>query len=309
MTKEQWIGMEEAAKKYQVVSEHIYKWCEKGEVTYSKIDEYIMIDENSLETCLQRHLCLSLSTEELQRQVDRIMKEHQDKTFILQSLTELTPLMRMIIRELADTIPNPTRRRMFLYMTLEGNLKEFAKDNCLGWNDMSAEYRRLIREINARAGFLMRYKDRLAVLQARLRLYEEEFGKDAVKEIKTKRQIIQSEEEKKAMELLDTGVYDVGFGDTLAKVLANGGLFTLRDIIKFIYRFGSNKMLKMRGMGRAYQASVVNRLCKIKVLDEEDNSYLYKYLTEEEKENTPHSIYTGKEVDEVIRRWMGIKED
>ena len=48
MTTKQWIGIEEAAKKYQVSSRRINTWCKKQEITCSEIDHYLMLDEDSL---------------------------------------------------------------------------------------------------------------------------------------------------------------------------------------------------------------------------------------------------------------------
>lgn len=55
MTTKQWIGIEEAAKKYQVSSRRINTWCKKQEITCSEIDHYLMLDEDSLLRCIERH--------------------------------------------------------------------------------------------------------------------------------------------------------------------------------------------------------------------------------------------------------------
>ena len=104
MTTKQWIGIEEAAKKYQVSSRRINTWCKKQEITCSEIDHYLMLDEDSLLRCIERHTQLSLTEKELEKRKERLIKESEEEIFLLQSMKELTPVMRQIIKELAGMI-------------------------------------------------------------------------------------------------------------------------------------------------------------------------------------------------------------
>ena len=56
MATKQWIGIEEAATKYQVSTRRIITWCERQEIIYSEIGDYLMLDENSLTDCLERNI-------------------------------------------------------------------------------------------------------------------------------------------------------------------------------------------------------------------------------------------------------------
>lgn len=295
MTNGQWIGMQEAADRYQVASEHISQWCEKGEVTYSKIDGYLMIDEESLWACLERNLCLSLSEKELQQRMEKVVKENEEKAFVLQSLVEITPLLHMVINELAQTIPNTVRRRLFLYMTLKGSLKDYSQEYGVRLHDIKREYERLMREINARVGFLMTGKQELADAQAKLRLYEEKFGKDILKDFEEERKTVLSEKDEEAMKLLNTSVYDLGFPNALSIALYREGMHTLRDIMRLVYKFGSSKIISLRAVGNYYSQVIIDKLKEMKVLDENDNSYLYPYLKEDELDGTPRGICTWLE--------------
>lgn len=113
MTTKQWIGIEEAAKKYQVSSRRINTWCKKQEITCSEIDHYLMLDEDSLLRCIERHTQLSLTEKELEKRKERLIKESEEEIFLLQSMKELAPVMRQIIKELAGMIQNDNRRRCF----------------------------------------------------------------------------------------------------------------------------------------------------------------------------------------------------
>ena len=47
MATKQWIGIEEAATKYQVSTRRIITWCERQEIIYSEVGDYLMLDENT----------------------------------------------------------------------------------------------------------------------------------------------------------------------------------------------------------------------------------------------------------------------
>lgn len=81
MATKQWIGIEEAATKYQVSTRRIITWCERQEIIYSEVGDYLMLDENSLTDCLERNIRFSLSEEEHKRRMDEKMKENEEEFF------------------------------------------------------------------------------------------------------------------------------------------------------------------------------------------------------------------------------------
>mgnify|MGYP000905636496 FL=1 len=278
MTTKQLIGIEEAAKKYQVSSRRINTWCKKQEITYSEIDHYLMLDEDSLLRCIERHTQLSLTEKELEKRKERLIKESEEEIFLLQSMKELTPVMRQIIKELAGMIQNDNRRRMFLFIALEGSFKEYCKQSCQNTYNMQDEYQRLIREIKNRTGFLKTYKDEMIHLKAALRLYEMYYGKDCLYTMNTENQM--TKEEKEAIALLNTPIEDLGFEVRASRVLCEQGIQTLRDLLELTYKYGWNRLTKIRDLGSTTQNRIMKRLQELNILDDtdEDVSYLYKYL-------------------------------
>ena len=96
MTTKQWIGIEEAAEKYQVSIRRINTWCKRQEITFTEIDHYLMLDENSLLECIERNTQLALTNEEFERRKEKLIRENEENLFILQSLAPLTPMIRLI---------------------------------------------------------------------------------------------------------------------------------------------------------------------------------------------------------------------
>ena len=79
MATKQWIGIEEAATKYQVSTRRIITWCKRQEIIYSEVGDYLMLDENSLTDCLERNIRFSLSEEEHKRRMDDLVATHTSK--------------------------------------------------------------------------------------------------------------------------------------------------------------------------------------------------------------------------------------
>lgn len=280
MKAKQWIGIEEAARKYQVSSKRINTWCKRLEITCTEIDHYLVLDENSLQECIERNTQLCLTQKELEQREEKLIRESEEKLFILQSLKELTPMMRLIIKELAGMIHNENRRRMFLFVTLEGSLKKYAEESCQDFFFIQREFQILMREIQSRIGFLKNYKYEITHTKALLRLYEMKFGRNLFN-----RELVQQEnpilqERREAIELLNTNIRDFGFDNRVEKILTQGGIETLQDLLKLTYKYGWNRLTKLHNFGPTTQTKVIDRLQLMNILDKEEGCYLYKYLDE-----------------------------
>ena len=280
MTTKQWIGIEEAAEKYQVSIRRINTWCKRQEITFTEIDHYLMLDENSLLECIERNTQLALTNEEFERRKEKLIRENEENLFILQSLAPLTPMMRLIIKELAGMIQNENRRRMFLFVTLEGNFKKYAEESCQDFFYIRREFQILIRDIQSRIGFLKTYKDEMTYLKAALRLYEMNFGRNLFSKNSLEKESPAAREKKNAIHLLNTPIRDFEFDPRSSRVLGENGVQTLRELLKITYKYGWNRINKLPNIGPTSLNKLINRLKQLNILDDEEGCYLYKYLDE-----------------------------
>lgn len=281
--KKQWIGIEEAAEKYQVSSKRIHTWCEKKEIISSKIDYYLMLDENSLEECLERHKQLSLSDHEFKCRMNKIIGENEEEVFILQSMKELTPIIRLVIKELAGMIQNDNRRRLFLYIALKGSIREYSDETCYDYYKVRTEFESVLREIKSRAGFLKIHKDEMIQLKSILRLYEKKYGKEMlIEDLKKIKEVEASalKEKKEAIELLKTPISKLNFDMRSERVLTKNGIHTLHDLLQITYKYGFGRLCKLPDFGPVGQRRVINQLKILNIVDDELISYLYKYMDE-----------------------------
>lgn len=288
MTTKQWIGIEEAATKYQVSIRRIITWCKRQEIIYSEIDDYLMLDENSLTDCLERNIRFSLSEEEHKRRMDEKMKENEEEFFLLQSLKELTPLIRLIIKELAGMIRNDERRQLFLYTVLQGNIKDFSVRKRMKYRQAQKAFEGLVQEIKSQAGFLRTYKEENIRLRATVRMYEMKsrqngFDNDMLmrEAEETNPEIFIPEDIKAAKALLDTPIAELKFDIRSQRIISEADIKTLRELLQITSQYGFRKLRDMlRNFGLVSQKKVEKRLKELNVLDVAGNCNLYRYLDE-----------------------------
>lgn len=289
MTTKQWIGIEEAATKYQVSSKRIITWCKRQEIIYSEIADYLMLDENSLIDCLERNIRFCLSEEEHKRRIDKKMKENEEELFLLQSLKELTPLIRLIIKELAGMIRNDERRQLFLYTVLQGSIKDFSVRRRISYRQAQKEFEGLIQEIKTQSGFLRTYKEENIRLKAAVRAYEMKFCKEEADDgvlggtVKGEMRpdVFVPEDVKAIKVLLDTPIPELNFDIRSQRSIFEADIKTLRELLQITSKYGFKRLRDMlRNFGLVSQRKVEERLKELNVLDFEGNCLLYRYLDE-----------------------------
>lgn len=89
------------------------------------------------------------------------MGENEEELFLLNSLKELTPFIRLIIDELAGLIQNKKRRELFLYVVMKGSIREYSNEIGIRCTEAQKEFNSILREIKSRAGFLKTYREDL----------------------------------------------------------------------------------------------------------------------------------------------------
>lgn len=294
----QWISIEEATEKYQVPATSINKWRRNSEITFSQIDGYLLLDENSLTDCLERHIRFSLSAKELNEQMAARLREKEERFFILKSLKKLTPLIRMVIMELAAMIHNDNRKELFLFLSLQGTLEEYAARTHRNPSDVQQEYKNIIHEIYTRSGFFKSYKEDLIHLKAKLKTYELKLNRLAETEL-----IPESDSRKTAATeagtatsfplqkpenitaLLETPIPALNLPIRAQRIIINSGMKTLRDLLQYTHTNGFEGLCQLPYLGLVSMQNVQTRLKELGILDEQNQCYLYKYLEEQESES------------------------
>lgn len=279
--EKQWIEIEEAAKKYQVSSKCINEWCERQEIISSKLDGCTMIEEGSLLKAIEWNKKMSFCEYKFKCRMNKIMGENEEQLYVLNSLKELTPFIRLMIEELARVIRNEKRKRLFLYIVTKGSIREYANENNMDSYTVRREFESVLREIKSHAGFLKTYRKDVDRLKSILRIYREKFGKEmmdgGVKEVE-EIQKAPIEEIQKIIDLLRTPLSDFKWSYRIEDIFFNNNIITLHDLLQFTLTYGVGGLCKFSQMGPRTLNQVIEKLRALNILDDENNSYLYKYL-------------------------------
>ena len=222
------------------------------------------------------------------KMMDEKMKENEEEFFLLQSLKELTPLIRLIIKELAGMIRNDERRQLFLYTVLQGNIKDFSVRKHMKYRQAQKAFEGLVQEIKSQAGFLRTYKEENIRLRATVRMYEMKsrqngFDNDMLmrEAEETNPEIFIPEDIKAAKALLDTPITELKFDIRSQRIISEADIKTLRELLQITSQYGFRKLRDMlRNFGLVSQKKVEKRLKELNVLDVAGNCNLYRYLDE-----------------------------
>lgn len=288
MTK-QWIGIEEAADKYQLSAEQIYKWSKGSEVTFTEVDNYWLLDEDSLMECIYRNIRVSLAQEELDARAAELLKVNKERLFVLQMLKELTPPIRIILKMLADMIVDEGKREFFLLVALGGDMQKYASVHGRKYNEVKREFEKLVWEVGHNSKFLESYWKEHTLLKAKVRRYEQilrqPMNGKGVPEINVEEvedsSLPDMKKHERALSLLDTSVFSLGLPTRAQRMIIKGGMETLRDLLRFIRKNGVDGLCCFSQLGPVSAYNVGVRLQELNILDKEGNSYLFPYLEDD----------------------------
>lgn len=285
----QWIGIEEAADKYQLSAEQIYKWSKGSEVTFTEVDNYLLLDEESLVECLYRNIRISLAKEEFDARETELLKVNEERLFVLQMLKELTPPIRIILRMFADMIVDEEKREFFFLIALGGGMKRYASKHNRKYSEVKKEFIDLTLEITHNTKFLKSYWKEHILLNAKVRRYERILRKPmsgkSVAEIDLAGMedlsLPDMKKLERALSLLDTPIVNLGLPMRAQRMVIKGGMETLKDLLRFIRKKGVTGLGCFRELGPGTANNVRARLRELNILDKDENSYLYPYLDDD----------------------------
>lgn len=288
MTK-QWIGIEEAADKYQLSAKQIYKWSKGREVTFTEVDNYLLLDEESLVECIYRDIRISLAKEELDAREAELLKVNEERLFVLQMLKELTPPIRIILRMFADMIADEEKREFFFLIALGGGMRRYASKHDRKYSEVKKEFIDLTLEITNNTKFLKSYWKEHILLNAKVRRYErilrQSMSGKSFSEINFEGvgglSLPDMKKQERALSLLDTPIANLGLPMRAQRMVIKGGMETLRDLLRFIRKKGVIGLGCFRELGPGTVNNVGARLRELNILDKDENSYLYPFLEDD----------------------------
>lgn len=281
---------------FQRNEEDILRWVKQNKVTSSKIGNTWLIDEASFCRVLRLKMKLSQYDEYLAKEVQiredeisDILLQLDDLVYLFRSIKKISPLLRILIREMASLITNELKRNVFVDVTSGMHISKVAKKYELTLEKACSIYDAALVCVTKKMGFICEYRNTIAIKELNIRRLEVE-NRNQKKEIDRLTNIVgQSIYEDtyfpeffipaSAIKLLSLNLtYDLDLDIRIINCLRTLDIDTVEDLLRFVKEHGLNKLLAYRNFGRESLNNLKAKLIQSGVMDENENSYLFDYL-------------------------------
>lgn len=291
------IPVHQLAKEYKTDPRNIINWAKSGKITASRIGSVWMVDEPSLKRYLSHHLkkaklkeYLKGELQERQEEIDEMIAQFDDFIFSLRSLNHVSPLFTIVINEMSLLLPEEKMQKAFVSISTGGSIYEAATKYGVTYDRMCALYRKFLRTITKRMGFLKEYRKRLAELEHKvrelkilnesqrieiLRLTNRKINEDRLQELYDKNGTIPSS----VLDMLCMSLEkDVKVETRALHILINIDITTVEHLYRYVSTHGFNSLLDLHGFGSMTLRNLKFALRQKGLLDYKDQSPLFDYF-------------------------------
>lgn len=291
------IPVHKLAKEYETDVRNIINWAKSGKITASRIGTVWMIDEPSLKHYISTHTkkvkqnqYLKEQIQEKEEEITDMIAHLDDFLFSLRSLNYISPLFRIIINEMSLLLPEEKMQEAFISISTGESIYEAAKKYGVSYDRMCYLYRKFLRMIVAKSGFLKEQRNRLAALEYKVRELSLLNEKREMKILQlTKKDISEEQLHELYGEFGDVSstvldlysmslVNDVEIETRAANVLKANDIETVEQLYKYVAMFGFKKLLDFDNMGTTTLRRLKYALRKKGLLDNKDKSPLIDFF-------------------------------
>lgn len=284
---------------FQKEKEDVLKWIRQNKITASKIGNSWMVDEASFYHVIRLNLKLSGYDKYLEEEV-KIREEEitnilvllDDLIYLLKSINKISPLLRLLIREMASLLPTGLPRSIFIDVTSGIGISKCVETYGLSFSEACHLYNSAIKSISHKLGFITEYRNILAQEKLNIRRLEI-INRNQEEKIR----ILSDELERVTLETVE----DEGQSKLLIPVaairtlslnlatnldldtrcvnsLASLGIRTVEDLLRYIRYDGLSRLRTARNFGESSLRRLRYKLTKAGIIDDNEQSYLFEYL-------------------------------
>lgn len=284
---------------FQKDEEDVLRWIKYNKVTASRIGNSWMVDETSFYHVIRLNQKLSEYDKYLEEEVrireeeiTNILLQLDDLIYLLKSINKISPILRLLIDEMASLLPAGLNRNIFTDVTSGIGISKCAEAYNLSLSQTCSLYNSTLKIITHKLGFMTEYRDILAREKLRVRRLEiinrnqEEKIKalsDALERITTG--TIDNENQSKnlipldAIRLLSLNLAtDLDLDVRCVNSMHALGLRTVEDLLRYIKNGGLQRTLEARNFGKNSLRRLRYKLIKAGIIDQNEQSYLFEYL-------------------------------
>ena len=281
---------------FQKDEEDILRWIKQYKITSSKIGNTWLIDEASFCRVVRQKMRLSQYDEYLAKEVQirkdeisDILLQLDDLIYLLRSLKKISPLLRLLIKEMASLISNDLKRNIFVDVTSGMNISKVAQKYNITFEKACGIYSASLVYVEKKLGFIYKYRNTLAENKLKIRRLEIENRNQRI-EINRLLDVINRTTFEfaysppvfipaSAVKLLSLNLtYDLDLEIRVINCLRALEMETVEDLLRYVKEHGFNKLLGYRNFGKESLNSLKMKLIKSGVIDENENSDLFDYI-------------------------------
>ena len=285
------------ANEYDTDIRNIINWAKDGKITASRIGTVWMIDEPSLKRYLSTHVkkakqkkYMEQQIQEKEEEISDLIAHLDDFLFSLRSLNHISPLFKIIINEMSLLLPEEKAQEAFVCISTGGDIYKAAQKYGVSYDRMCFLYRKFLRMIVAKSGFLKEYRTRLSELEYKVRELSLLNDKREMKIIRLTKKDISEEQlhdlygefgdlSSTVLDLYNMSLAtDVEIETRAANVLKANDIETVEQLYKYVAMFGFKKLLNFDNMGATTLRRLKYALRKKGLLDNKDQSPLIDFF-------------------------------
>lgn len=302
--KEKFVPIHTLAQELNTHERNIVNWIKAGKITASRIGSIWMVDRSSLENYILTHAKRAqqekYKVEQLQeryQEIDEMIANLDDFLFSIRSLNKVAFLFRVIINEMSYLLPEPKMQQAFIKISTGESIYNAAQQYGVSYDRICAVYRKCLRIIINKSGFLQEYRNRLAKLERKVReltllnekkkiellhlseIYHLDDKKDVSEEKLKELYDTFGKEGKDVIEIYNMSLMDDVKLETRAwSVLKTNDIETVEELYKFVAMFGFDKLLTFEGLGKTTLRRIKYTLRTKGLLDTKDESPLIDFF-------------------------------
>lgn len=294
------IPLDYLAAIFQKEKEDVLKWIKQNKITASKIGNNWMVDEASFYHVIRLNLKLSEYDKYLEEEIKireeeitNILVQLDDLSYLLKSVNKISPLLRLLIREMASLLPTGLMRSIFTDVTSGIGISKCAETYDLSFAQACNLYNSAIKSIGHKLGFITEYRDILAQEKLYIRRLEiiNRNQEEKIRILSDELERITSEAVKNdgrsellipvtAIRILSLNLaMDLDLDTRCVNSLYSLNIRTVEDLLRYIRYGGLKRLTSARNFGESSLRRLRYKLTKAGIIDENEQSYLFEYLS------------------------------
>lgn len=234
-----WKTIKQLSEKYGINESTLRGWTKLGYITFSTINNVVMLDDEKLTCYLDAHQSKGLGEDSLnnlikekEREREVILSQFDDELFLLKTQKLYEPLFHVIIEELGRLITDDCQRDIFLSISSGEPISRVAARHHMTYDETVAKYSSILGKLGENPERIATYRN-----QAMMPLFKK-YGTENPTNIPLSRII----------------------SDRACRILRKLEIETVCQLLQHTSQYGWPSLRRLEGMGLTTYNEIINAL-------------------------------------------------